>query len=112
MSEGCNFLIISDDDKDVGFASYQHTGDKIYKLHKIYILPEMQGKSAGRFLLNYIIQKIIAENGTALQLQVNRFNKAKEFYERIGFKVIKEANFDIGNGYFMNDYIMEKTLNV
>ncbi len=112
IKEGCNFLIISDDVKPVGYASYQHTGNGNYKLHKIYILPETQGKNAGRFLLDYIIQDITKKNGVALQLQVNRFNKAKDFYERLGFKVIKEANFDIGNGYFMNDYIMEKKLKV
>jgi ribosomal protein S18 acetylase RimI-like enzyme len=50
------------------------------------------------------------KNAKALQLQVNRFNKAKEFYEKLGFTVIKTADFDIGNGYFMNDYVMEKKL--
>ncbi len=48
-----------------------------------------------------------AEN---LILNVNRKNKAKTFYEKNGFAVVREEDIDIGKGYFMNDYIMEKTL--
>ena len=47
---------------------------------------------------------------TSLQLQVNRDNAAKSFYEKLGFVILKEADFDIGNGYFMRDYVMEKKL--
>lgn len=43
-------------------------------------------------------------------ITVNRNNDAKRFYERRGFEIIKEADFDIGNGYFMNDYVLEKKL--
>jgi diamine N-acetyltransferase len=45
-----------------------------------------------------------------LQLQVNRRNKAKSFYEKLGFIIIKEFDFDIGNGYVMDDYLMEKKI--
>jgi len=41
---------------------------------------------------------------------VNRQNNAKNFYEKLGFVVIKEEDIDIGNGYFMNDYVMEMML--
>jgi hypothetical protein len=38
---------------------------------------------------------------------VNRYNKAKGFYEKLGFKVIGKEDIDIGNGYLMNDYVMQ-----
>jgi hypothetical protein len=38
---------------------------------------------------------------------VNRYNKARQFYEKMGFVVIGEEDIDIGNNYLMNDYIME-----
>jgi hypothetical protein len=41
---------------------------------------------------------------------VNRYNNAKTFYEKLGFAEIDFINLDIGNGYFMNDYVMEKKL--
>ena len=50
------------------------------------------------------------KNAKALQLQVNRYNKARNFYENLGFTVLYKADFDIGNGYFMNDYVMELSL--
>jgi diamine N-acetyltransferase len=108
--DGCRFVIIFNDGRPVGFASFGKEETTAWKLHKIYILPDQQGKGTGKFLLNYIIDEIKKEEGSSLLLQVNRYNKAKEFYERLGFSVIKIADFDIGNGYFMNDYVMEKKL--
>ena len=57
-----------------------------------------------------VTEEIKTLGGVSLQLNVNRNNKAKEFYERQGFAVIKEEDIDIGNGYLMNDYVMEKVL--
>jgi len=58
-----------------------------------------------------LLQKVCnhaKENGAnTLQLQVNRNNIAVNFYKKHGFKIIAEEDFDIGNGYFMNDYVME-----
>ncbi len=110
MEEGSLFIIICDDAEPVGFASFQETEPAVYKLHKIYILSSQQGKGTGRFVIDYIINEIKQNDASALQLQVNRHNKARSFYEKLGFVVIEEADFDIGNGYFMNDYVMEKKL--
>ena len=49
-------------------------------------------------------------NIIALTLNVNRFNKAIDFYLKNGFKIIKEENIEIGNGFLMEDYVMEKIL--
>jgi diamine N-acetyltransferase len=108
--EDCTFIIVHDDKEPVAFASYNETEPQLWKLNKIYILPSQQGKGTGKFIINYIVDEIKAKHAKALQLQVNRQNKAKDFYERFGFKIIKTADFDIGNGYFMNDYVMELTL--
>jgi ribosomal protein S18 acetylase RimI-like enzyme len=106
--EACNFIIVYENSSPVGFASFSEVETGIWKLHKIYILPNQQGKGTGRFVIDYIINAIKLQNAKALQLQVNRYNKAKDFYEKLGFSVIKTADFDIGNGFFMNDYVMEK----
>ncbi len=110
MQDGCIFIIVYNDKEPVGFASYQLLDNKIAKLHKIYVLPSQQGKGTGNFLLSYIISQVKEQGAASLQLQVNRNNKAKAFYEKKGFVIIQEADFDIGNGYYMNDYVMEKTL--
>ena len=110
MKEGCRFIIVNDEAEPVGFASYQEIEPAIFKLHKIYVLTSQQRKGTGRFIINYIINEIKQQAAASLQLQVNRNNNAKKFYEKLGFTVLEEADFDIGNGYFMNDYVMEKKL--
>jgi len=108
--DNCRFIFVYDDERPVGFASFGPKEPGIFKLHKIYILPDQQGKGTGRFVIDHIINTIKAENITAIQLQVNRRNKAKDFYEKIGFSILYEFDFPIGNGYIMDDYLMEKKL--
>jgi ribosomal protein S18 acetylase RimI-like enzyme len=44
---------------------------------------------------------------TYLELNVNRQNTAIGFYKKLGFKIIAEEDIPIGNGFFMNDYVMQ-----
>lgn len=106
----CQFLVIYEDGNPAGFASYSEEEPPRWKLNKIYVLPNQQGKGTGKYLINYIIAEIKKQNATALFLQVNRYNNAKVFYERLGFIEVDFINLDIGNGFFMNDYVMEKKL--
>jgi len=110
MENGSQFIFVYEDNEPVGYAAYFHKGDNIYKLDKIYVLPSQQGKGTGRFVIDYIVSDIKEIGATALQLQVHRKNKARNFYEKLGFVIIEERDFDIGQGYFMNDYVMEKQL--
>ena len=66
-----------------------------------------KGKISANKFLNYVITEIKKTGATSLQLNVNRHNKALHFYEKQGFKIIREEDIDIGEGYFMNDYVME-----
>ncbi len=103
-----NFIILTEDEIPIGFASYSPHGDStIYHLNKIYVLPGQQGKNLGKQILSYIISQIKKSGATSLQLNVNRNNKAIHFYEKQGFKIIRKEDNDIGSGYFMNDFVME-----
>ena len=108
MKEGCLFIFVYESGNPAGFASFGEIEPGVWKLHKIYILTSQQGKGTGRFVIDYIINTIKQKNAKSLQLQVNRKNNAKKFYEKLGFNVIKNIDLDIGNGYFMKDYVMEK----
>ena len=110
FKQGHNFLIVEEDKKAIAFADYSLLKDGVYKLHKIYVLPNQQGKGIGKLLIEYVIKKVKENNGGALVLNVNRNNKAKQVYEHLGFKVISEEDIDIGEDYFMNDYIMSLPL--
>jgi ribosomal protein S18 acetylase RimI-like enzyme len=106
-----NFLVVEEEEEPIGFASWSAgDGQGVYKLHKLYVLPGRQGKGLGRAMLGYIFDDIIPQGARALRLNVYRNNKARGFYEKLGFTVIGEEDIDIGEGYFMNDYLMEKKL--
>lgn len=112
MQKQIEFIIVEDESQPVGFASFGLEKPAMYKLHKIYVLPSQQGKGTGRFMLDEIEKIIVRRGASSLLLNVNRQNKAKFFYQKLGFSVIKEEDIDIGNGYFMNDYVMEKKFEV
>ncbi|MDB4515960.1 GNAT family N-acetyltransferase, partial [Crocinitomicaceae bacterium] len=78
----------------------------ILRIHKLYILPESNGKGLGRVLLNKAIDVAFDLDLHTLHLNVNRFNDAVEFYKHCGFKIIGEEDIDIGKGYLMEDFIM------
>lgn len=103
------FLLVEDDNQFIGFASYElnFENSNKTKIQKLYVLPEIQGKGIGKNLINYIKQIAIDNKNSGLILNVNRFNKAKEFYLNYGFEITKEIKIDIGNNYIMDDYIME-----
>ena len=109
MKEQHEFIIVSDGAEPIGFASISLLDPGTYKLHKLYVLPGKQGKGVGRFVIEQLIKAIIRKGGNSLRLNVNRNNKAKDFYERLGFIQIAVEDIDIGNGYFMNDYVMERS---
>lgn len=103
---GHEFYILQKDSTDIGFLAIEQAGDKL-KVNKVYVLPTAQGLGAGKKLMDKAVERAKAKGCTYLFLQVNRANKAKFFYEKLGFTIRKEEDFDIGNGFFMNDYVME-----
>jgi len=105
------FLLLKEGDKAVAFAGYSpyDAEPAAYKLHKLYCLPETQGKGYGRILID-TVSRIAADAGASkLLLNVNRHNKSLSFYEKMGFGIAREEDIAIGP-YWMNDYIMQKPL--
>ena len=110
MNTGCEFYIaitqndIGDMDP-VGFCSVSPE-DGAHKLNKLYVLPIAQGIGAGKALLNKAIDVAKAAGSTSLFLQVNKQNTAYTFYLKKGFIKELEFKFDIGNDFYMDDYVM------
>jgi ribosomal protein S18 acetylase RimI-like enzyme len=109
MQDGQHFLILINGNVPEGFASVTLEEPGKFKLQKIYVLPATQGNGAGKYLLNETENYVKAEGGKTLSLNVNRYNKARNFYEKRGFVVVAEKDIPIGP-YWMNDYILEKEL--
>ena len=126
MNMGCEFYIASIKNEDgqwdaVGFCSVSPddekeeeenlniekvAGAKAHKLNKLYVLPSAQGTGAGKVLLNKCIDVAKAAGSSSLFLQVNKLNTAYTFYLKHGFIKEAEFKFDIGNGFFMDDFVM------
>ena len=106
------FLLVFSDEEALGFVSYQlnYQDSTTTKIHKIYVLPQAQGKGAGKALVDAVETIARQNNNNALILNVNQFNKAVSFYKRSGFQQVGNEVLDIGNGFVMDDFIMQKNL--
>jgi ribosomal protein S18 acetylase RimI-like enzyme len=101
----------------VGYCSYALTDDSgemkpgEMKLEQLYLLPELHGQGLGRLMLRHVEDQARVRGRHTLMLQTNKLNAAAiAFYRKAGFTVREEAVFDIGNGFVMDDYVMEKVL--
>ena len=112
MQEGHHYFGIYVADEIVGFLDIQtnHPEIGVLKLNKIYVLPTCHGRGFGYQLIQFAINFAENEHKKTIELQVNRNNKAKDFYTKIGITIKEDKNFDIGNGYFMNDFVMHYLL--
>lgn len=100
------FLIIENQDTPLGFASFNKIEEGIYKLQKLYVSPSTQGMGLGKALLGKVREMVISTGAVELRLNVNKYNKARRFYEKEGFEILTEEKIPIGNGYIMDDYVM------
>ncbi len=94
-----------------GFSSFElnYMENPVTKIHKIYILPTAQGQGVGKALFCHIVAMAKACSNDTLTLNVNKHNHAAiAFYQKQGFKEVRKENIPIGNGFWMEDLVMEK----
>jgi GNAT superfamily N-acetyltransferase len=106
------FLLLNDSVDYCGYISYElnYKDKPETKIHKLYILPGSQGKGIGKKLITAVeITAVQSENYT-LVVNVNRDNKAIDFYKNLGFNLIGHEDIDIGGGFLMEDAVMRKDL--
>ncbi len=108
IENGHQFYLLEYNQETVGFIGVQlnYPEPTQLKIHKLYVLSEVQGTGAGKLLFQCAMQIAKENECDTILLNVNRFNKAVGFYQHIGFEILKEENIDIGNGFWMEDYVM------
>lgn len=111
-ADGVRFFLLEEAGTALGFAAVEHnykTAGRSH-LHKIYVLPDAQGKNVGRLLMNHLLHDAGQFGANQITLNVNRHNKALHFYNKLGFEISETVDINIGNGYLMEDYVLKKLL--
>jgi RimJ/RimL family protein N-acetyltransferase len=106
------FELLRVDDVLAGYCSYSLTPNSgEMKLEQLYLLESFRGKGLGRLMIRRVDTVARVKNLQSIILQVNKQNADSiSIYRKAEFQVRESAIFDIGNGYFMDDYIMQKII--
>ncbi len=106
MKSGQTFCFILDGDKTIGYTSWSKPAEGELFIHKFYIDPALQGKGIGKKVFDEMLELNPATK--TIRLTVNRMNyKSINFYYKVGFVIEEVKDFDIGGGYYMNDFVMK-----
>lgn len=99
------FYVVFKNDVMIAYASFSDKGNGNYFIHKFYVDTQLHKVGVGSQLFSYLKNQM--PNLNSIRLTVNRANyTAINFYFKNGFVIEKVEDFDIGNGYFMNDFVM------
>ncbi len=102
-----HFFMVADSSNALGYFAMEQTGNTHAKLHKIYLRPQKKSTGIGTAIIQFIKKWATERNIETIELNVNKYNSAVLFYEKMGFECIKEIVLDIGQGYVMDDYVMQ-----
>jgi ribosomal protein S18 acetylase RimI-like enzyme len=107
INTGQEFTLVYRNDIPLGYISVSKKDGGHYFIHKFYIDTDEQSKGIGTAVMNYI--SAYYKDAGSFGLTVNRKNfTAINFYFKNGFRIKSVEDFDIGCGYLMEDFVMEK----
>lgn len=108
LKKGYQYRLVWLDGELCGYFGVCPEENKLF-LSKFYLKEEYRGKGIGRAMMEEVCH--IGEGLNAVYLTVNKQNKGPiAVYQALGFSIIDSVETDIGDGYIMDDYIMEKSL--
>ena len=112
IETGYEYFLIYHEEIPSGYlALVPDVNEKRMMISKIYVDSRFRGLNLGSKFLDFSIEK--ARNGTfnSIWLTVNKNNtKSIEWYQSKGFSIKENIEIDIGNGFVMDDYLMEMPL--
>ncbi|MBQ7782730.1 MAG: GNAT family N-acetyltransferase, partial [Oscillospiraceae bacterium] len=93
---------------DIGYTAAKPDGDRLF-ISKIYLKKQERGKKYARHVVEFYTALAREKGMRAMWLTVNRHNDSTiAAYKALGFEIIGEGAADIGQGFVMDDYYMEK----
>ena len=79
-------------------------------LSKFYVLQTHRGRGIGKALMDNIADFANRHNQSRIWLTCNKHNPSLSVYKKMNFTIIDKIVTDIGGGYVMDDYVLEKAL--
>lgn len=111
-NEGYQYYIMNMKNTMIGYCAIKEEAeDKRLFLSKMYIHKQYRKRGYASFTFNFLVNLCKEKDYQKIWLTVNRFNKSTiRVYEKKGFIKTRTQVADIGNGFVMDDYIMEKII--
>lgn len=102
------YFLIEPENTPGGYLAVQPRADDLL-LSKLYVEQKIRGRGIGRKTIQFT-EELARELGKpAITLTVNRFNSGSiAAYSRWGFRITGTVKTDIGGGFVMDDYVMQK----
>ncbi|SNR36729.1 GNAT family N-acetyltransferase [Lutibacter flavus] len=113
LENGYEYFLISENNKPIGYLGLiSNSESKKMMISKIYINQNERGAGYGKQLIDFTI-KLAKEKGMeTIWLTVNKNNSNSiKWYQKLNFKIKNEVEMDIGNGFIMDDFVMELQIN-
>lgn len=109
MQNNNTFYIVYNDGEPCGYIAIERISTNSFHLQKLYLRSDMHGKNIGREMMNTVYKHAqeLSPDGATITLNVNRENPTLDFYKKMGWQIIDKGDFELGCGFFANDYIME-----
>lgn len=104
LDHGYNYYFAKNEGQNAGFLAYYPREGALY-LSKLYLYKDQRGKGFSRVMLEFLKQKAKELGLNRIELNVNRNNPSVQIYEKLGFTVAWTEKNDIGNGFYMDDYV-------
>ena len=104
LRAGYRYYFVQKSGKNIGFVAFYPKGEAMY-LSKFYLYKAMRGCGYSRQMLSFVIDESKKEKCSCIELNVNKHNSACKAYDHLGFKIIRSEKNDIGNGFYMDDYV-------
>lgn len=110
IKNGFLYFLILDDNVPLGYMSVNILSETLF-LSKFYVTEAERGKGYGRKMIAYLEALAKEKNLNKIALTVNKYNTGSiKMYENVGFVISGTMVKDIGEGFIMDDYQMEKRL--
>lgn len=110
--EGYQYFMLYSGDEAAGYLGIKDDKDKLF-LSKLYLKKKFRGKGHFSEMLLFIEHIAKTKGLRGLYLTVNKYNDSSvSVYKKKGFSISKLQVTDIGNGFVMDDYVMEKKISL